>query len=445
MGEHRLAVLIFTNEGFRQVDGGVARVVQDILDLRAEAAPIAHAKGARVRWHVAERASSAGYEGDRWANSGYDSDRWAHAEQRWLRDGDVRYHRMADPRAHLWEMDHFEHCVALGAAGGQVMLSVAEEADSVLVISGMSMFAMAARFVVRAADQFQIPATYVHLTHNPVLNAGGDAELPETYADSVLGHLARHDERVTIGWESEWMRDQYQQVYGIPDHKTLFAYNGIPLDAPKFDRIDPAEVEAILRSLGVPLDRDLVISWGRGIREKGFELFLDAAKEVPEVFPVVLNRRSYPALQEHHRSLGSPGLLLSGQDDRVLAAFCQWPRTLAAAFLSERESASTTGNEATLMNGGAGLVVVGVPAGVYPELIDDGVDGVMADERTAGAVAEALRSVVAMRPAERVRMSAAALERTRRTRDYRTNWLRSFTEMVDRHFTVIGRPAEPRA
>ncbi|MCP2329571.1 glycosyltransferase involved in cell wall biosynthesis [Hamadaea flava] len=435
MGDHRLAVLIFTNEGFRQVDGGVARVVHDVLDLRSEAVQIAQARGATVRWHIAERAS----------NSGYDPVRWAYAEQRWLRDGDVRYHRMADPRAHPWEMDHFEHCVAMGAAGGQVMLSVAEDADSVLVISGMSMFAMAARFVIRAADQFQIPATYVHLTHNPVLNAGGDAELPETYADSVMGHLARHDERVTIGWESEWMRDQYQQVYGIPDGKTLFAYNGIRQDSPKFDRIPPDEVEAILRSLGVPLDRDLMISWGRGVREKGFELFLDAAAQEKGVLPVVLNPRPNPALEEYNRSLGSPGLLLSGQDDRVLAAFCQWPRTLAAVFLSERESASITGNEATLMNGGTGLVVVGVPAGVYPELIDDGVDGVMAKERTVAGVAEALRSVVEMPPAERAAMSVAALERTRRTRDYRTNWLRSFTEMVDRHFTVIGRSAEPRA
>ncbi|MEV6963936.1 hypothetical protein AB0M47_02395 [Hamadaea sp. NPDC051192] len=435
MGDHRLAVLIFTNEGFRQVDGGVARVVHDVLDLRSEAVQIARARGATVRWHIAERAS----------NSGYDPVRWAYAEQRWLRDGDVRYHRMADPRAHPWEMDHFEHCVAMGAASGQVMLSVAEDADSVLVISGMSMFAMAARFVIRAADQFQIPATYVHLTHNPVLNAGGDAELPETYADSVMGHLARHDERVTIGWESEWMRDQYQQVYGIPDGKTLFAYNGIRQDSPKFDRIPSDEVEANLRALGVPLDRDIMISWGRGVREKGFELFLDAAAQEKGVLPVVLNPRPNPALEEYNRSLGSPGLLLSGQDDRVLAAFCQWPRTLAAVFLSERESASITGNEATLMNGGTGLVVVGVPAGVYPELIDDGVDGVMAKERTVAGVAEALRSVVEMPPAERAAMSAAALERTRRTRDYRTNWLRSFTEMVDRHFTVIGRSAEPRA
>lgn len=435
MGEHRLAVLIFTNEGFRQVDGGVARVVHDILDLRAEAAQVAHAHGADVRWHIAERAS----------NSGYDTGRWAYAEQRWLRDGDVRYHRMADPRAHPWEMDHFEHCVAMGAASGQVLLRVAEEADSVLVLTGMSMFAMATRFVVRAADQFHIPATVVHLTHNPVLNAGGDAELPETYADSVMGHLARHDERVTVGWESIWMREQYRQVYGIPDDKFLFAYNGIRQDAPKFDRMDPAEVEAILRALGVPLAQELVISWGRGVPEKGFELFLEAAKEAGDVFPVVLNPRPNPALEEYHRSLGSPGLLLSGQDDRVLAAFCQWRLTLAAAFLSERESASITGNEATLMNGGNGLVVIGVPAGVYPELIDDGVDGVMAKERTVAAVADALRSVVAMPLAERARMSAAALERTRRTRDYRTNWLRSFTGMLERHFSVIGRVAGPQA
>ncbi|MBB5868334.1 glycosyltransferase involved in cell wall biosynthesis [Allocatelliglobosispora scoriae] len=428
MPDHRLAVLLLTNEGFRQVDGGVARYVHNILDARDQAQSSARERGVEVQWHVAERAQCTGL---------LDEELFAQALDRYVHGGGVRYHPMADPRAHNWEVDHFEHCIALSAAAGQVMLSVSGTADSVLVVSGMSMFAMAARFVVRAADQFGIAASYVHMTHNPVLRPDGDAELPETYADSVMGHLARHDRRVSVGWESHWMRRQYQLVYGIADDKMLYARAGVPTDAAKFDRIPPDP--ELLRSLGVPTDRDLVISWGRGVPEKGFDLLIDASRAAEDrLVPVILNPRPYPALAEHVRRTGSPAVLLDGQDDRVLSALCQWPRTLAAAFLSDREAASVTPVEAALMSGGQGLVVAAVPTGVYPELIEDGRTGLIAADRSTAAVAAVLRSIAGLSPAERESMSTAAHERARREHDFRTNWLRSFDEMLDRHLAVIG-------
>ncbi|POX63592.1 hypothetical protein C3492_10645 [Streptomyces sp. Ru62] len=431
MPDHRLAVLLLTNEGFRQVDGGVARYVHNILDARDDAAGLAGERDVHVEWHVAERADCAGL----------DERQFAQALDRYVRPGAVRYHPLADPRAHSWEVDHFEHCVALGAAAGQAALTVGREADSILVVSGMSMFAMAARFVVRAADQFGMRASYVHMTHNPVLRPDGDAELPETYADSVMGHLARSDPRVSIGWESYWMRRQYQQVYGIPDDKTLFARAGVPTDAAKFapGGADPA----LLRRLGIPTDRDLVISWGRGVAEKGFHRLVDAARLTGHrLVPVILNPRPYPDLQEHVRRTGSPAVLLHGQDDHVLTALCQWPRTLCAAFLSEREAASVTPVEAALMNNGEGLVVAVLPTGVYPELVQHGVTGLVATGRDTADAAAMLTAVTELSAAQRAALSRAAWQRARREHDFRTNWLRSFRSMLDRHLSVIGHPTQ---
>ncbi|MFD3976810.1 hypothetical protein [Streptomyces cyaneofuscatus] len=429
MPDHRMAVLLLTNEGFRQVDGGVARYVHNILDSRDDVATIAGERGVRVEWHVAERANCAGL----------DEKRFAQALDRYVHSGAVRYHPLADPRAHSWEVDHFEHCMALGSAAGQVALTVGREADSLLVISGMSMFAMAARFVVRAADQFGLAASYVHMTHNPVLRPDGDAELPETYADSVMGHLARSDPRVSIGWESHWMRHQYQQVYGIPDDKTLYARAGVPTDDAKFRPAPPDP--ALLRELGIPTDRDLVVSWGRGVAEKGFHKLVDAARLTGDrLVPVILNPRPYADLEEHVRNTGSPAVLLHGQDDRVLTALCQWPRTLSAAFLSEREAASVTPVEAALMNNGRGLVVAVLPTGVYPELVEPGVSGLVGAGRDTADATTMLTAVTELSPEERTDLSQAALARARREHDFRTNWRRSFQAMLDRHLSVVGAP-----
>lgn len=426
---HRVAVLLLTNEGFRQVEGGVARYIHNILAARDASAATAAARGVELGWHVAERASCAGT----------DQAAFAAALRRHAPAGEVRHHSLPDPRAHAWEVDHFEHCLALGACAAQTAVTVAESADSVLVVSGMSMFAMTARFLMRAGDQLGIAATYVHMTHNPVLRPGGDAELPETYADSVMGHLARSEPRVCVGWESYWMREQYQRVYGIPDEKFLFARAGVPTGDDKFRPLAPDP--ALLRSLGVPTDRDLVVSWGRGVAEKGFELLVDAAHRAGDVLlPVVLNPFPNPGLREHVRRTGSPAVLLDGQDDRVVSALCQWPRTLCAAFLSEREAASVTPVEAALMGNGGGLVVLGVPAGVYPELIEHGVTGLIAERRDTDAVAESLRTVHAMDPGARADMSRRARERAVRDHDFDANWARSFQELLDRHLALIGHP-----
>lgn len=430
MPDHHLAVLLLTNEGFRQVDGGVARYIHNILDAREDVAAHASKRGIQVQWHVAERANCAGL----------DQRRFAQALDRYVHDGSVHYHPMADPRAHSWEVDHFEHCVALGAAAGQTALSIAHGADSLLVISGMSMFAMAARFVVRAADQLGLAATYVHMTHNPVLRPDGDAELPETYADSVMGNLARSHPRVAIGWESYWMRRQYQHVYGIPDDKTLYARAGVPTDAAKFQP-GPPQGELLAR-LGVPTDRDLVVSWGRGVSEKGFDKLVDAARMAGDrLVPVILNPRPYPELEEHVRRTGSPAVLLNGQDDDVLTALCQWPRTLCAAFLSEREAASVTPVEAALMNNGQGLVLAVLPTGVYPELVEHGVNGLVAAGPDTADAAALLTAVVELSPGKREELSRSAWVRARDEHDFRTNWRRSFEAILDRHLAVISAPS----
>ena len=430
MSERRVAVLLLTNEGFRQFDGGVARYIHNILDARDAAATVAAGYGVTVDWHVAERGV--------WIGTDEEQFRWA--IDRYVRPGSVRYHSMVDPRTDGW-MDHFEHCVATGAAVGQVVVDIADTADSVLVVGGMTIFAMAARFVIRACDQFGIRATYVHMTHEPVLRPNGDAELPGTYADSVLGHLARADDRVQVGWESDWMRRQYQQVFGLPDGKLLFARAGVPTDDPKFQRREPAEVERILRSVGVPTDRDLVLSWGRGAEQKGFGLLIDAARAASatagvDLTPVVANPRHNPDLDAYVRRVGSPAVLLHGHGDDVLSALCQWPRTVCAAFLSDVEAASVTPVEAALMGGPGGLVVVVVPTGVYPELVDDGQDGLIAREREVGAVARTLVTAARMAPQQRYRVGRAAHERARREHDFRTNWLCSFDEMLGRHLAV---------
>ncbi|HEX2418117.1 MAG TPA: hypothetical protein VHJ83_08355 [Micromonosporaceae bacterium] len=435
MPRHRIAVLLLTNEGFYRVDGGVGRYLHNILDAGQVSDDVATKQGVTLDWHVAERTL-----GGRIDPAVLDR-----ALDRYVRTGQVTFHPLVDPRRDAAETDHFEHFVALGAAVGQLVVQLAGTADSVLVIGGMSMFGMAPRYVLRAADQLGLPVSFVHLTHNPVITAHGGSDRPEAYSDAVTGHLARADERVCVGWESEWMRRQYASVHGIPDDKLLFARAGVPVDDPKFARQDPIRVQRILAELGVPLDRPLVVSWGRGGAGKGFTLLVEACHRIDDrLVPVVLNPLANQPLADLVTRIGSRAVLLSGQDDEVLTALCQWPGTVSASFLSWVEAASVTPIEAALMNGGRGMVVSAVPTGVYRELVVPGRNGVLAGERSVAAVAEMLNGLAELSEVERLVLSRHADEDARRNHDFVTNWRISLHGMLERHLRTIGRSAEQR-
>lgn len=435
MADHRVAVLLVTNEGFYRVDGGVARYVRNILDARAISQEVAAAHGVDLSWHVAERT----------LGGRVDDAALEQAMEQYIRPGHVEFHPLVDPRRSNSEPDHLEHFVALGAAVGQLVAHLARSVDSVLVVGGMSMFSIAPRFVLRAADQLGLRVSYVHMTHNPVISAHGGADRPEAYSDAVMGHLARSDERVNVGWESAWMRRQYASVYGIDEDDMIFARAGVPTSDAKFRRQSDATVHHTLRALGVPLDRPLALSWGRAGAGKGFSLLVRACRAIDDrVVPVVLNPVPNQSLAHTVAALESSAVLLDGQDDDVISALCQWEGTLTATFLSWGEAASVTPIEAALMSDGGGSVVSAVPTGVYRELVVPGRNGVLAEDRSVEGVARMLDCLTRMPLQERVRLGAVAAEDARRHHDFATNWRTTLNEALGRHLHVISRSAAQR-
>jgi glycosyltransferase involved in cell wall biosynthesis len=191
-------------------------------------------------------------------------------------------------------------------------------------------------------------------------------------------------------------------------------YNGLPLDtlpAPSNDR-----------------DRHLILGVGRLVEKKGFALLVDACRELRdagESFRCVIvgdgDQRdvlrtliSDHQLDEHVELLGPAPretvLDLMGRA-RVLAAPC------VTGDDGNRDALPTVIIEAMAM----GLPVVATPVGGIPEMVTDGVEGLIVPERDVTALVAALRCSISDDEA---------------WRSWSTSGARTVRERFDRHHTI---------
>jgi len=145
----------------------------------------------------------------------------------------------------------------------------------------------------------------------------------------------------------------------------------------------------IRRELRVPPDAPLIVVLSRLNPMKGLEYFLDAARMVAPRFPearflVVGDGRSKSELAERAAQ--------SGLKERVLFTGFRTdaPDLLAEATLSVLPSLSEGLSNTVLESMASGVPVIATDVGGNPELIDDGVSGLLVPPRNADALAAAM-------------------------------------------------------
>jgi glycosyltransferase involved in cell wall biosynthesis len=437
MTSRDVAILVLTIEGLQHLDGGVGRYVGNIVDevpsLRAEWLE----RGVRLSFYVAEpvcRPDMATFRPGRFERI---DARLRRAGGRAIRlvsfsgggDNSFRDPLAADARNYL----------VGSATAAQVAIELAAAHQALRVLGGNTLFAQVPALLMRQARLFGADVACVHLTHSPVPPPGPPDD-PRVAANELLASAARSDPLVRIGYESEFMLHSYRERYGLPERAFVNARSGVPATSPRFAPLPDAEVQAVLQRLRIPMDRPLVVSWGRSDPAKGFDLLLRAARLLDgTVVPVVLNPTFNADLHRLDQQLGTGAVLLHDQEFQVIKALLQWPYTRVAAFLSANEPASVTPAEAMLAAHGSGCVVLTVPTGCYPEMIAHGRTGVMAAARTSEAVASAVREVLAL-PAPAAReIGANASSYASKRHDFSRNFRRTLAALLEE------TPHQPRS
>jgi glycosyltransferase involved in cell wall biosynthesis len=190
---------------------------------------------------------------------------------------------------------------------------------------------------------------------------------------------------------SAQMRDTLVRVHSVPAEKIAVIHHGFELDGLDRSAVDGATVRRELDLEG----RVAVLCVGRVYWMKNQEslvrAFAAVASEQPDGVLVLVGAGDADPLRELARSLGIE------QSTRILPARGDVPALLAAADLfvhpAVAESFAMVIVEAMAM----GCPVVSTPVGIAPDVVEDGVTGVLARDATTDALADALRTAFGMR------------------------------------------------
>jgi glycosyltransferase involved in cell wall biosynthesis len=177
--------------------------------------------------------------------------------------------------------------------------------------------------------------------------------------------------------------------------------------------VDPAAgptlpVDEVRRRLGVPDGRLLVLGLGRLVEKKGFRYLVEAAGRVPGIHVVIAGEGDLrEELARRAREVNAPVTLVGALSRTDVAdAFA------AADLVVVPSVVDTAGNvdgwPNVLREGlAAGRAVVATRVAAIPDVVEDGVTGVLVAPADAAALAEALRQL-ATDPARRAPLGSRA-------------------------------------
>jgi len=187
--------------------------------------------------------------------------------------------------------------------------------------------------------------------------------------------IANETKNLFTGFLNPYMKKHLAFDYGANEESLTPILNGIVVDEVK--EYSQNEIEAAVTSRGIPLNKPIVFSYGRGVPYKGFDIFMKVAKRLEDLpYHFVVQAAPYtmqdPIVKELNSLKSKNITLMFGLDFVFPRQFMQWNKTELVAVLSKYEPGAFIPAEIRIYGKPIALVsdVDGLPCQVK-----DGVDG----------------------------------------------------------------------
>jgi glycosyltransferase involved in cell wall biosynthesis len=172
-----------------------------------------------------------------------------------------------------------------------------------------------------------------------------------------------------------------------------------------------AAAPGVRRKLGVAEDAFLVLAFGRLVEKKGFEHLVEAAARTGGVEVVIAGEGDLRAgLEQRARALKAPVHFVGALDrDTMAAALAEADVAVVPSVVDRAGNVDGLPNS-LLESLAAGRAVVATRAGGIPDVVTDGVNGLLVPARDEAALAQALRRLI-REPQTRERLGQEARRR----------------------------------
>ncbi|HJU11268.1 MAG TPA: glycosyltransferase family 4 protein [Candidatus Binataceae bacterium] len=177
--------------------------------------------------------------------------------------------------------------------------------------------------------------------------------------------------------------------------------SSILVNDPIFALQDQTALRATLQTYGIPLDKELVLAFGRAAPIKGFEVLIPALAPLRDRLHFVLisvpyinddsQQQVYDRLLEQHAIRATHIKKFTRNLPRAL---CQWARTRMVVVPSRHETFSNIPLEAALWAREAGPIIVASNAGGFVDQIEPGVTGFLIDISSPSNIIQTLQQVL---------------------------------------------------
>lgn len=247
--------------------------------------------------------------------------------------------------------------------------------DAAIVIGVDTPFAQTHGILLQ---QYDLPAKYfgVWMPHSTsLIHERGNYDTKRLEFELEAIKMGNDNKNLFTGYLNPWMKEHLEFDYGATERSLTPILNGIVID--ELVKYSQEEIEKAMKEKGIPTNKPIVFSFGRGVPYKGFDLFMKAAQKLDDLpYHFVVQAAPYTMedpIVEQLRSLKHKNItLLLGLDFVFPRQLMQWDNTVLTAVLSKFEPGAFIPAEIRVY--GKTLAIVSDKDGL-PVQVDNGKDG----------------------------------------------------------------------
>ncbi|MGW3166856.1 glycosyltransferase family 4 protein [Streptomyces sp. NPDC001142] len=316
--------------------------------------------------------------------------------------------------------------IASAALAGR-LIDLATRYDTLVAYCHEPVFAFAPVHASLQAEAAGVDLTAVYVSHATAYAHEMPMPNPDRLmVESLPVHWAKISPQVRLGAISRYMSGHLIQEYGANPGTFVPTGNGVDTTDHWYRKRAPADISRMLIRHGVPVDRDLLVTMGRGVPYKRHDMLIRAASELRgAVHPVVMSEPELPELRELAARLQVDVTFVASFDRELMASLLQWERTKVLSLSARNEPWGMIPMEARLLARESGAILIAADSGGFPEQISDGVDGFLHHPDDPSSLARVIDRVLGLPRSEQ-----AALRRSGAERVKKESWPRKIVESL---------------
>lgn len=271
-------------------------------------------------------------------------------------------------------MDNWPTASASGATVAYEIIKK-EKPDLAIVIGADTPFAQTHGIIQK---QYDLPSKYIGawMPHSTsLIHERGNYDTSRLAFELKAIQMANENSNLYTGYLNPYMKEHLEFDYGASEDSLTPILNGIVID--EVVECSQKEIEKAMKEKGVPTDKPIVFSFGRGVPYKGFDLVMKAAKKLEDLpYHFVVQAAPYtmqdPIVKQLKALRNKNITLLLGLDFVFPRQLMQWNNTILTAVLSRYEPGAFIPAEIRIY--GKTLAIVSDKDGL-PCQVKDGKDG----------------------------------------------------------------------